>query len=307
MTPVKKKTILVVDDEADVVLGLVKILSHAGYETLAVADGLEALTKAREIQPDLILLDLMLPGLSGTAVKIRLAEDESTAGIPVIFLSAKDSPQDKVAGLELEADDYMTKPFQSEELLARIGVAIRRQQRYKKISTTDTLTGLPNFGAFQAELETLLDVAKRYHRTFALAVVDLDNLKEINDTLGHQAGDAAIQCVAKSIPQTLRKVDLLFRYGGDEFVILFPECTAQQAAVAVRRFKEKIAETKLPLQSAPERLRVSVSTGIADYTSKLHSGSGLFHLADQRMYLEKLEKKGQVFRKTGQKIPILIQ
>ena len=287
----RKKTILLVDDEEDLLKVLSKILSNAGYHVHVAIDGVDALAKVKQFIPDLMVLDVMMPGMDGKQLKAHLNEDETLADIPVIFLSARDTTEDKVEALRLMADDYMTKPFDAKELLARIERALERHEYYRNLSMTDGLTSLPNIHAYKKEIEVVFNITSRYRRVFSIAVVDVDNLKAINDTFGHKAGDRAIQTVAKAACQTARKADRVIRYGGDEFVVILPETTAEQATVAMRRFKESLANTEFYPQDSGPAVTISVSVGVATYFEGVKNPAELFELADKAMYKEKIAKK----------------
>ena len=151
-----------------------------------------------------------MPKLNGMEVKIELNHHESTAAIPVVFLTAKDKTQDKVAGLNLGADDYVTKPFEMEELLARVGAILGRRKFYEAISMTDKLTGLYN----RKKLSSIR------MKQFDLIYLDLDGLKKVNDTKGHAVGDLMIIRFAQAINQIINRHEQAFRVGGDEFVIV---------------------------------------------------------------------------------------
>jgi len=286
------QTILVVDDEEDLVRGLVRILEGAGYRVHSAFNGREALEKARTVAPDLILLDVMMPGYDGRQVKARLNDDELLARIPVIFLSAKGTTEDKLEGLHLEADDYVTKPFEMEELLARINTAIRRRRHYEKVSMTDGLTGLANFQFFKKEIDLIFNIAKRYARTFSVAVIDIDNLKPVNDRFGHKCGDAVIKAIAEAIRQSIRKADLAVRYGGDEFVVIFPECGESEARQAMEKIRKGVEELRYVVPETGESLSLSVSTGIASYEPRVENPWEIFEAADRQMYREKNSKRG---------------
>jgi two-component system, cell cycle response regulator len=285
-----KANVLIVDDEPDILESLAKILIRDGYSVRMARDGQEALICASEFMPDLILLDIMMPQMDGKDVKMALDKDPKTAEIPVIFLSAKGRPEDKVEGLKLQPEDYVTKPFEVSELRARIETVLKRHRHYEVKAMTDGLTGLENFQSFKKQIEVLFNIAKRYERPFSVAVMDLDNLKTINDAHGHQAGDDAIKLVADTMKQIFREADILIRYGGDEFVVLFPECDWEQADVALSRFKTKLGEYSVPLAGG-SGIPVSVSAGLASYERSIPNGSALFNRADAEMYRQKAQKK----------------
>lgn len=287
----KKKTILIVDDEPEILRMLSFRLSTSGYEILTAKNGLDGLEKAKSALPDLILLDIMMPKLDGLQVKERLNREEATADIPVIFLSALGTPSSKVEGFRLKADDYIVKPFESTELLARIEVAINRRRNYEALAFTDGLTGLQNVHFFKKQFHTFFNLAKRYKRVFSLVLMDINNLKKINDTYGHLAGDSVIQLTAQTMKDVFREADILVRYGGDEFVVLFPETVEAQASNAVKRFKEKIQAEQAKAASGGQKIAFSISAGIASYDENMASEAEIFELADKNMYEDKMAAK----------------
>ncbi len=285
-----KLVILVVDDQEANVRLLQIALEPQGYEVLCAYDGRQALERAQEKKVDLILLDIMMPGMDGAEVKRKLNENLSTADIPVIFVTGRDSVADKVEGFNLKADDYVTKPFEPEELLARIRTVLERKKHYEKISMTDALTGLPNIHVYERQLKHLFQVAKRYRRTFSMGVVDIDNLKRINDSYGHLGGDFAIRCVAEAMLNTFRKADIVVRYGGDEFVIFFPESDEHQASTAMGRLKDQVNGREFTMSDGA-RIPVFVSTGVAMFQESFQSEQEIFEAADKNMYAEKSAKR----------------
>ncbi|MGH7197218.1 MAG: diguanylate cyclase [Candidatus Omnitrophota bacterium] len=292
----KKEKVLIVDNDQAVADLLKRALEHGGYEVHMARNGKQALLQVDEVRPGLILLDVVMPGMDGLEVKAKLNQKEATAGIPVIFLTGKGETHDKVEGLRLGADDYVTKPFEISELLARVKAALDRRRFYQKISTTDPLTGLHNQHLYQRELEMLFQIAKRYGRVFSLAVIDIDNLKTINDSLGHQAGDFVIKKTAEIMTRIFRKADFLIRYGGDEFVILLPESGEEQAAVAVDRLKAEIEGKEFFAEVVCKKISFSVSGGVASYQGEMTEPVELFELADRKMYQEKSGKKSDLRR-----------
>lgn len=287
-----KPVILVVDDQQANVRLLQIALEPKGYEVHCAYDGRQALEKVQEKRIDLILLDVMMPGMDGVEVKRKLNESPSTADIPVIFVTGRDSVSDKVEGFNLKADDYVTKPFEPEELLARIRTVLDRKKHYEKISMTDALTGLPNIHVYERQLKHLFQVAKRYRRIFTLGVLDIDNLKRINDNYGHLAGDFAIRCVAEAAVSTFRKADIVVRYGGDEFVVFLPESDENQASIAMERLKSRINGCEFTMSDG-KRISISISTGVAMCQETFQNQEEIFQAADKNMYAEKSAKKGK--------------
>ncbi|HLD49951.1 MAG TPA: diguanylate cyclase [bacterium] len=286
MSP-NQKTILVVDDERDLAFILSKFLSDEGYLVHIVCDGDAAAAEAAKVIPDLIVLDVKMPGKDGYQVKAELNQNPVTANIPVIFVSANVSTLDKIKGLRLRADDYMTKPFEILELLARIDAALDRRKYYEEISMRDELTGLPNAHFFKKELAIAFSMAKRYGRIFTVGFIDVDRFKEINDTFGHQTGDRVLREVAKRMGLALRNPDILTRYGGDEFCVIIREATGEKAQVALNRFKNGVEENLFQGLNGDGKFPVSVSIGMVTYSDSFSSVEELMAMADANMYRNK--------------------
>src|SRR5215204_990497 len=238
--------ILVADDEP-VNLALIKRrLEWEEYRVETAEDGGQAVEAARRTLPDLIILDVMMPVLDGLQACRLLKGDPETRDIPVIFLSALDDIETKVSGLALGANDYVSKPFRVEELLARVSVAIRmklerdrlrqRAEVASEMSMTDALTGLLNRHGLHRALQRELSEARRYGRPLSCLLIDIDFFKAVNDTYGHAAGDAALQQAARVIADSVRGSDVVCRYGGEEFLVLAPETRVEGA----RALAEKI-------------------------------------------------------------------
>lgn len=272
----RKKRILVVDDDADLLLLLKARLKSVGYEIFAVSDPRKALKTVNEVMPDLIILDILMPGFDGYAVKAKLNENPHTGAIPVIFLTGKTTIPDKVKGLSVGADDYICKPYSAEELLTRIKSVLDKRDFYEAISMTDGLTGLPNITFFKKQFALFFNIAKRYKKVFTLAIIDINNFKEINDTRGHPAGDAVLKEFASIAKSTFRKSDIVCRYGGDEFTVIMPETDAKQSAIALERLKKSI-----------NKKGFSVSAGMASYKDAFRDESEMLKLADKRFYDDK--------------------
>jgi diguanylate cyclase (GGDEF)-like protein len=225
----RRELVLVADDDEDIVRFVEVNLRLEGFDVVTAADGEEALTAAYDLGPDLVLLDVMMPVLDGFEVCQRLRSDARTKHISVIMLTAKSLSADKVVGLTAGADDYMIKPFDPIELVARVKSALRRSREMRDVNP---LTQLP--GNVQVQEEVSRRVSKG--DPFALMYIDLDNFKAFNDHYGFLRGDEAIKLLARCIGDSLEELSrdhFIGHVGGDDFVVIIEPGMSESAAKKV--------------------------------------------------------------------------
>jgi len=281
--------ILIVDDNPQNLKVLGEMLSAHGYRLIAAQNGTKALSLLEKRIPDLILLDIMMPDISGIAVCRQLKQQESTQHIPVIFITALAETKSKLEAFAVGAVDYITKPFVEEEVLARVNVHLALKKaltRLKILTTTDSMTGVFNRRFAYEILTKQIAIAKRENSSFVLCYIDIDNLKKINDIHGHTAGDTLISTIANSLKETVRASDYIFRIGGDEFLLLFPNAKMCDSEKLISRLRKSLNQQKI------EDVPIDFSFGFSEY----HGGDNisletLIKIADNEMYDAKLEKK----------------
>ncbi|WP_324281611.1 response regulator [Cyanobacterium aponinum UTEX 3221] len=227
----KNFLILAVDDNSVNRILIEKILRKEGYQAKILAHSQEVLPYMEQINPDLILLDLMMPNINGLELCQQIKLNPHFQDIPVIFITASDEKQDLLKAFDLGAVDYITKPFHNRELLARIKTHLElkftRDELKKalveleKLATTDELTGISNRRNFSTLAEREFNLAKRQKRYFALLILDIDYFKKINDSHGHIAGDFVIKSVAQQCVLSIRQEDLCARWGGGKSLSFF--------------------------------------------------------------------------------------
>jgi two-component system cell cycle response regulator len=274
---VKAKLLLIDDSETQ--SGQIKLsLERLGYTVEWARSGVEGLRQARSNRPDLVLLDVVMADIDGFAVCRWLKMNAETREIPVIMLTVRTALADKVEGLNIGADDYLAKPFQDEELEARIFAALRvkathaelkeRNQQLESmlhhveaLAITDPLTGLFNRRRFADVLKREFAVTKRYKNTLSCLMIDLDHFKLINDRYGHDTGDLVLKEIARKIQETLREVDVPARYGGEEFAVLLPHTSKRDAMIVAERLCALVRKIQFKVGDAT--LKLSASVGVA--------------------------------------------
>ena len=284
--------ILIIDDDVELLELLERILREYGYEILITSEPEEGLRILEEERIDLILLDIMLPEIDGFSLYKKIREFDFQE--PVIFLSGKKNVEDKVKGLELGADDYITKPFEIEELKVRIENVLEKYNNFKNRIIKDQLTDAYTKSYFQERAQEEKERFGRGDKRFSVSFLDLDNFKEINDDYGHLVGDEVLKEFAQFLFQNLRKIDQVYRFGGDEFLILFPETNAQDAYFVLERLKKEFANHNFNNLNLEREIEVDFSSGIAEIKDPQEEIEVLLQKADEALYDVKQNNRGEV-------------
>ena len=294
--------ILIADDEPVSRGVLEDALGRLGHEVVAVSDGSEAV--ARLLSPDgprLAILDWMMPGADGIAV-CRTVRQRPAPYVYVILLLPRRRREDMVAGLDAEADDFLTKPINAVELRARLRSGervlalqeslLQAQEQLRLDATRDHLTGLWNRGTILEHLGRELSRARREARSVAVVIADVDHFKRVNDEHGRTAGDAVLRGTADRMKSALRDYDFMGRYGGEEFLFVLPGCGAVTARQAAERARALVADQ--PLAIGDERLAVTVSLGIAWTCTGREDATALIQAAGEALSRAKASGRNRV-------------
>jgi diguanylate cyclase (GGDEF)-like protein len=262
----------IVDDSGVVRAILRRHLEEQGYRVVEAEDGVAALQCCRAEHPDAVLLDIEMPGMDGYGVLGELKADPELCDLPVVFLTGRTDTEDVVEGLRLGAHDYLRKPFEVSELIARVSAAVRvkalqdelrrRNGELDRLSRTDPLTGLGNRRQIEDRIHELASISRRHDETLAALMFDIDHFKRVNDAHGHAAGDAVLREFGARLRRELRDEDVPGRWGGEEFVVLLPATNLAGAAAAGERVRANVATVPFALGNGTTAT-VTVSCGCA--------------------------------------------
>ena len=321
-----KGDILIVDDKPDNLRVLSALLTEKQYKVRSVISGRLALTVAQEAQPDLILLDVMMPDINGYEVCRYLKRQETTTEIPIIFLSALDAPIDKVKAFEVGGVDFITKPFHTEEVMIRIDTQLKLKQAQRELQAInlelekrvkkrtvqleneiaarrkaqeellhaalhDGLTGFPNRALLMKRLKMVLDDAKDHPELpFAVIFLDCDRFKLVNDSLGHSTGDQLLIAIARRLVTSVPARSMIARLGGDEFIILLENISTSETVINVAEAIQR--EIRIPFQLDNQEFSTTVSIGIVMGHPGYENPEHVLRDADAAMYEAKEAGKG---------------
>ncbi|MFH1593777.1 MAG: diguanylate cyclase [Candidatus Omnitrophota bacterium] len=291
----RKAKILACDDEASILEVLKTILISEGFDIVTARNGFEAIELYKKELPDLIILDVSMPGMTGFQVLDNLRTQFAEKYTPVIFLTASIKIDDKLRALHSGAVDYLVKPISPDELIARIQNFLEIKKKHDKLkeeATFDWMTGTLNKSYFLQKAKEELDKALRNNTPLAFILTDIDRFKEINDTLGHLAGDKVIREFADRLKCLIRKIDLIGRFGGDEFMVMLSHKREMEAVIVAERLKVSL---KKPVNFENNKINITFSMGIVSTRDiEKPNINDLFALADKALY-EAKSKGGNQF------------
>lgn len=298
-------SLLVIDDSAVIREQVVRTLRGFGLfdHYIEAKDGLEGFKTLIDSNPDLVICDVEMPRMDGFKFLQLVESRPELAGLPIIMLTGMLDFNSKIRGLEQGASDYLTKPFDAGELVARVKVQLKikslqdelkkANEQLKKLTNIDHLTGLFNRRYLTEILDGEFFRARRNNEYLSIIMVDIDYFKNVNDTFGHQNGDIVLGAVATLVQRQLRAYDSAARYGGEEFVLVVPGSTLTGAVAVADRLRQTVLEYSFP--PPMEQLTVTVSAGVAAYPSpEIDSVDSLFRQADEALYRAKQNGRNRV-------------
>ncbi|RJQ78759.1 MAG: diguanylate cyclase [Desulfobacteraceae bacterium] len=299
--------ILVVDDDLVSRAVIQKYLHKAGFDVISAGNGKEALSLFDQRFCPIVLTDWMMPEINGPQLCRMIREKKTDGYVFIILITARDSKNDIVSGLQAGADDYLTKPIHPAELIARINTGIRilrleqslknANEEIRLLSITDPLTGCFNRTYLGERFSQELSRSLRYNHALSVVLTDIDHFKKVNDTYGHQAGDLVLKSFAKCIMEQIReKIDWVVRFGGEEFLIILPET----GGAGLERVAERVrvAVSKMPIPCGQNNLEITASFGgaCANFSQKKDLGMTMEQLidqADEQLYRSKREGRNR--------------
>lgn len=294
----QRPKLLIVDDQA-FNIRLLHELFHEDYEVFMASDGTEAIQQCLSISPDLVLLDINMPDLSGYEVCKMLQADLRTQHIPVIFLTGQNNEEDEVKGLALGAVDFISKPVKPFQVRARVRIHLALKVQadiLRSIAMIDGLTGVANRRKFDEDFQLAWRQAVRNQRELSIIMMDVDHFKRYNDRYGHQQGDGCLIAVARCLQGAVnRPYDLVARYGGEEFICMLPETGFDGAMHLAQHLCVAVRELCLPHDASDSAGHVTLSMGVASTKVQNEQQSAAFlQCADQQLYLAKQSGRNRV-------------
>ncbi len=312
----EKPLILLVDDVPKNLSLLANILRNENYDIAVATSGHQALEVAKATQPDLVLLDIMMPEMDGYEVCRQMKKNPRTQEARIIFLTARNEADDLVKGFEIGAVDYITKPFSGTELTVRVRTHLelkqsrdelervngelqqkndkleRAYEKLKEISQTDMLTRLSNRRDMIEKLQLEVSRFNRNKKGFTVIISDIDNFKHINDNYGHECGDAVLVNVSTILKSNLRQIDAVARWGGEEFLMMLPGTTLEGGLTVAEKLRATIEASFVDCQG--ENLKVTMTFGVSEFNDEDYDINHYIRLADEALYKGKQDGKNQV-------------
>ena len=309
--PTRKFRVLTVDDDADSVDLLSRWLVMEGYEVQSARTGADALQIMGSARPDLVLLDLLIPPPDGLAVIRAAKRDRDLSTIPIVVMTVKRDVKTKIEALRTGADDFIVKPFHFDELDAVLRSSLKKRYLYTsleranrqlrdanekllKLSVTDDRTNLLNDRYLKRRLAEEFKRARRYGMPLSVMMLDLDHFKQVNDKYGHDCGDQVLAEFARVLVDNAREIDILGRYGGEEFLMILPNTDAIRSAIVAERIRKAAEEHVYRHREFLVRITVSIGLASIPANQSLRTDADLLRAADEALYRAKQTTRNKV-------------
>lgn len=283
--------VLLVDDDEMLARHHAAVLEAGGFDVRTCTDPLKALDAMEQFQPELVLMDLYMPGCSGPELARVIRMHDAWLATPLVFLSAETNFELQLTAASEGADDFLTKPIADGHLVAAVRTRVERARQVAVLIHSDSLTGLLKHGRIKEELAAQLARAKRLGAPFCTAMLDIDRFKRVNDRFGHPVGDQVLRALGNLLRQRARKSDRIGRYGGEEFLLILPECEIDDATRLVDDLRERFKA--LRFSAAGEEFQVTLSAGLACYP-RFADADTLLAQADQALYRAKQNGRDRI-------------
>lgn len=280
--------VLIIDDSPSLAAYYAANLAEAGFLCQVVTDPLKSLDAIVEQPPELILLDMNMPGASGQEVAKVIRQQDAYLSIPIVFLSAESDVGRQREAMSLGGDEFLQKPIQPEHLVSAVRSRVIRYRSLRALMVRDSLTGLLNHTSYKERLRAEVARAKRQNKPLSVAIIDIDHFKNVNDTYGHPAGDRVIKNLSRLLRQRLRGADIIGRYGGEEFALALPDTPLDLAINVINHLRESFAAIEQHAGSAT--FHNTFSAGAAEFSaqqSQFADSEALIKASDEALYVSK--------------------
>ncbi len=287
--------ILIADDSQTNRYFITSVLKKYGHEMFTAENGMDTLLKVGEINPDLVILDILMPEMDGYEVCNFISNNPDTKDIPVIILTSLSQTEDLVKAFAAGAMDFIKKPPSEPELIARVNSALRIKQYHDKLKdliVKDGLTQLYTHTYFATSLERMMYSCKRYNSELGIVLLDIDDFKQVNDTYGHVAGDNVLRLLAEILQKSIRKSDIAARYGGEEFAILVPHTNLEDTKMTAERLRAEVE--KAVIKDKKTDITVTISLGLTMLKQEDEEITDIVIRTDDALYESKRNGKNRV-------------
>lgn len=280
--------VLIVDDSASLAAFYAAHLNEAGFVCQVVTDPLKCLEAILEHPPELILLDMNMPGASGQEIAKVIRQQDAYLSIPIVFLSAESDVGRQREAMSLGGDEFLQKPIQPEHLVSAVRSRVIRYRALRALMVRDSLTGLLNHTSYKERLRAEVARTKRQNKSLSVAIIDIDHFKNVNDSYGHPAGDRVIKNLARLLKQRLRGADIIGRYGGEEFALALPDTALDKAFGVIESLRESFAA--IEQHAGATCFHNTFSAGVSEFSPndpQLPDSEALIKAADEALYASK--------------------